>query len=156
MKTYSFKQTQLVPSDIKTVWDFFATPANLSKITPTQMRFETLHATGGPTMYEGQLISYKVSPFAGWRLRWTTEITVVHEGKYFIDEQRFGPFALWHHQHSFEAHKGYTLMTDEVTWAVPFGFLGRMANALVVERQVKTIFAYRSAAIQKLFPENKI
>ena len=155
MKIYTVKYTQFISADITTVWDFFSTPANLGKITPPQMNFLTLHITGGDKMYAGQLISYKVSPFPFLRVRWTTEIKNVSYQKYFIDEQKLGPFVLWYHQHSFEEKDGGVQMTDEVSYAVPFGFLGRIANAILVGNQVKEIFRFRKAAVDRIFPSKK-
>lgn len=155
MKVYNVKHTQFIPADLATVWEFFSTPANLGKITPTKMNFVTLHITGGSKMYAGQLISYKVSPFPFLRVRWTTEIKNVSYQKYFIDEQKLGPFVLWYHQHFFEEKEGGIEMTDEVSYAVPFGLLGRLANALFVKNQVKEIFEFRTKAVEGIFPGKK-
>jgi ligand-binding SRPBCC domain-containing protein len=155
MKVYSLKKTQFIKTDLTTVWDFFSTPVNLGKITPAHMNFVTLHITRGDKMYPGQLISYKVSPLPFIRLRWTTEIKQVVDKKYFIDEQKLGPFALWYHQHFFEAKDGGVEMTDEVVWAVPFGWLGRLANTLFVHRSVKEIFEFRRQAVENIFHGNK-
>jgi ligand-binding SRPBCC domain-containing protein len=155
MKVYTLKQKQFIKADLATVWEFFSTPANLSKITPAHMGFITLHMSGGDKMYAGQLISYKVSPFPFVRLRWTTEIKNVVDKKYFTDEQKLGPFALWYHQHFFEAKNGGVEMTDEVTWAVPFGLLGRLANTLLVNRSVQDIFEFRRQAVENVFHGNK-
>jgi ligand-binding SRPBCC domain-containing protein len=155
MKVYSLKQKQFIKADLATVWEFFSTPANLGKITPAHMNFVTLQITGGNKMYAGQLISYKVSPFPFLRVRWTTEIKNVADQKYFTDEQKLGPFALWYHQHFFEEKDGGVEMTDEVTWAVPFGLLGRLANTLLVNQSVKDIFEFRRQAVEGIFHGNK-
>jgi ligand-binding SRPBCC domain-containing protein len=94
MKVYTQKYKQFIPADMETVWDFFSSPSNLSKITPIEMNFKIQHITGEPRMYAGQLISYKVSPFPFMRIRWTTEIKAVKDHRHFIDEQKFGPFAM--------------------------------------------------------------
>jgi ligand-binding SRPBCC domain-containing protein len=155
MKVYTLKRTQFIKADLDTVWDFFSTPANLGKITPAHMNFLTLHLSSGAKMYAGQLISYKVSPFPFVRVRWTTEIKQVVDKHHFIDEQKLGPFALWYHQHFFEAKNGGVEMTDEVTWAVPFGWLGRLANWLLVNHSVNTIFEFRRQAVENIFHGNK-
>jgi ligand-binding SRPBCC domain-containing protein len=155
MKVYTLKQKQFIKADLVTVWEFFSTPANLGKITPAHMNFVTLGITGGDKMYAGQLISYKVSPFPFLRVRWTTEIKNVVDKKYFTDEQKLGPFALWYHQHFFEAKDGGVEMTDEVTWAVPFGLLGRLANTLLVNQSVQDIFEFRRQAVERIFHGNK-
>lgn len=151
MKIYQIKQTQFIPADMTTVWNFFSTPSNLNKITPSNMSFVTIHITGSEKMYASQLISYKVSPFPFLRLSWTTEIKHVHERKYFVDEQKFGPFKLWHHQHFFHEKEGGVEMIDEVSYAIPFGFLGRIANTLLVKKKVESIFEFRRNAIEKIF-----
>ena len=155
MKVYTLTQSQFIKADLNTVWEFFSTPANLGKITPAHMNFVTLHISGGEKMYAGQLISYKVSPFPFLRVRWTTEIKNVVDKKYFTDEQKLGPFALWYHQHFFEAKDGGVEMRDEVTWAIPFGWLGRFANTLLVNRSVKNIFEFRRQAVEAIFNSSK-
>lgn len=97
------------------------------------------------------IITYKVSPLFGIKLNWMTEITQVKENQYFIDEQRFGPFALWHHQHHFKEVKGGVLMTDILNYAIPYRFIGRIANSLVVAKQVNEIFTYRERVIGRIF-----
>ncbi len=99
------------------------------------------------------IITYKVSPLFGIKMNWMTEITHVKEGEYFVDEQRMGPFAFWHHQHHFKAIDGGVLMSDILHYALPFGILGRMVNALVVGKQVKTIFEFREKAVREIFGE---
>ncbi|HCW08887.1 MAG TPA: hypothetical protein DGG95_16140 [Cytophagales bacterium] len=153
MKVYHFKQSQFIQAKIDIVWEFFSTPKNLNEITPRDMNFEILHITGGEKMYSGQLISYKVSPFPLLRMRWVTEIKNVETKKYFIDEQRIGPFAFWHHQHFFVEQGAGVLMTDEVSYAIPFGMFGRMAN-WIVQNQLKAIFKFREEKIKFIFPFN--
>jgi len=97
------------------------------------------------------IITYKVSPLFGIKLNWMTEITQVKEKQYFIDEQRFGPFALWHHQHHFKEAKGGVMMTDILNYAIPYGPIGRLANSLIVAKQVNEIFAYRERVIGEMF-----
>ena len=103
-------------------------------------------------MYAGQLIEYRVSPLLGIPLYWMTEITQVVEGKYFIDEQRFGPYALWHHQHHFREVAGGVEMTDIVHYKIPLGILGALADRLFVHQKLKQIFDYRFQAVSQLFP----
>jgi ligand-binding SRPBCC domain-containing protein len=154
MKVYYLKQKQFIKADLDTVWEFFSTPVNLAQITPAHMSFITLNQTGGEKMYEGQMISYKVSPFPLVRLRWTTEIRKAVEKKYFIDNQRLGPFSLWYHQHFFEVKDGGVEMTDEVAYALPMGWLGQIANSLFVATEVKGIFEFRRKAVEKIFNNN--
>ena len=97
------------------------------------------------------LITYKVSPLLGIKLDWCTEITHVKDQVYFVDEQRFGPYAMWHHQHHFEAVVGGVMMTDIVDYAIPFGFIGSLANKLLVKKAVIEIFEFRKQKIAELF-----
>jgi len=107
-------------------------------------------------MYPGMIITYKITPLLGIKMNWMTEITHVKENEYFVDEQRFGPYALWHHQHHFKEIKGGVLMTDLLNYAVPYGIIGRWANQILVEKQIKNIFAYRTQEIVKLFGAFKV
>jgi ligand-binding SRPBCC domain-containing protein len=152
VKTYHFKFEQNLPIPLAEAWDFFSSPLNLSKITPAKMNFViTSDFAPDAKMYPGMLISYKVSPVFGIRMNWVTEITHVKEFDYFVDEQRTGPYALWHHQHHFKEIKGGVQMTDILTYAIPFGVIGQLANAILVEKEVRSIFNYREKEVNKLF-----
>lgn len=147
---HSLKSTQHFPIGRKAVWDFMSNPANLATITPEYMAFEVL-TDESPKMYQGQIIEYKVSPLKGLRLHWVTEITHVREGVYFVDEQRFGPYSFWHHQHLLEdAPDGGTIMKDIVHYKIPLGPFGKIANKLFVKRQLSEIFNYRHAKLEKI------
>lgn len=150
MKVYSLKTEQLVHATLDECWAFFSSPRNLQKITPQTMGFE-ITDFDEKNMYAGQIIQYKVSPLLGIKLSWVTEITFVKDQNYFIDEQRFGPYALWHHKHFFETTDQGVLMTDLVHYALPLGFLGRIMNWLVVKNKLKTIFEYRKEKVDQLF-----
>jgi ligand-binding SRPBCC domain-containing protein len=102
-------------------------------------------------MYAGQIIEYKVSPILGIPLYWMTEITHVEQHKFFVDEQRFGPYSMWHHQHHFREVPGGVEMTDIVHYKMPFWFLGDIANTLFVKKQLNDIFNYRFKAVEKIF-----
>ena len=102
-------------------------------------------------MYPGMIITYKITPLLGIKMNWMTEITHVKENEYFVDEQRFGPYALWHHQHHFKEVKGGVLMTDLLNYAIPYGIIGQFANNILVEKQINNIFAYRTQEVIKLF-----
>lgn len=152
MKTYTLHFTQKMPISLAQAWDFFSSPLNLSKITPKSMDFViTSDYTPETKMYEGMIITYKVSPLLGIKMDWMTEITHVKEGHYFIDEQRFGPFKFWHHEHHFEAIEGGVLMTDKLIYGIPFGFLGRIANSIMVAKQTQEIFDFREKAVEARF-----
>ncbi|TWR30326.1 SRPBCC family protein [Mucilaginibacter pallidiroseus] len=152
MKTYSLKFVQNIPISIDEAWDFFSSPLNLEKITPNDMKFEvTSDYTPQTKMYAGMIITYKVTPLFGIKLDWMTEITHVQDKKYFVDEQRFGPYALWHHQHHFKEIEGGVEMTDLLHYAIPYGVIGRLSNTLLVKKKVKQIFDYRVKAVENLF-----
>ena len=151
MKVYTLKKTQFLPITLEEAWSFFSTPANLSKITPEHMGFHIRYFSGGPAMYPGQIIRYTVRVLPYFEVDWVTEITHVKEFEYFVDEQRFGPYALWHHQHHFKEVPGGIEMVDEVNYAIPLGILGRLANWLFVSREVNTIFNHRYAVLEKYF-----
>ncbi len=150
MKIYKKETVQHVNASVEECWKFFSSPANLQKITPDTMGFQ-ITDFDHKSMYAGQIIQYRVSPLAGLTLSWMTEITFVKENSYFIDEQRFGPYALWHHKHFFEPSGNGTKMTDVVHYALPLGFLGRIMNTLVVKNKLKEIFEYRVVMVDKIF-----
>lgn len=151
-KFKQIKCTQKIPIKLETAWDFFSSPANLAKITPDYMGFVTKSGFEmGTKMYPGQIITYKVTPVMGIPINWMTEITHVVENQFFVDEQRFGPYALWHHQHHFKKIEGGVEMTDIVNYVLPFGVLGNIANSLFVKKQLQEIFNYRFEAVEKLF-----
>ena len=151
MKIYNLKRTQILPISLQEAWDFFSSPQNLKKITPEHMGFKINYMSGGEKMYPGQLITYKVNVLPGIPVNWVTEITHVQEPHYFVDEQRFGPYALWHHQHHFKETAAGVEMTDEVNYAIPFGFIGKLANSVFVGKEVKAIFDHRYKVLEDYF-----
>ncbi|MBL0342217.1 MAG: SRPBCC family protein [Bacteroidetes bacterium] len=155
MKIYSLHSQQQIPISLHEAWDFFSSPANLKTMTPPNIGFEITSAFSNEKMYNGQIITYIVKPLAGIPLTWVTEITHVQEPHYFVDEQRFGPYALWHHKHFFKEIKGGVEMTDHVHYALPLGILGRFANTILVENQLKQIFDFRFQKMKEIFGEIK-
>jgi len=152
VKTYVLKAEQAIPISLAEAWDFFSSPLNLAKITPKEMNFVvTSDHTTATKMYEGMLITYTITPLFGIKMSWMTEITHVKEGEHFIDEQRFGPYALWHHEHHFKGIEGGVLMTDQLTYAMPLGAVGRFGHAILVAKKVRDIFKFRENAIVELF-----
>lgn len=150
-KAYSIKTVQLLPVSMDTAWEFFSDPANLKNITPSTLGFNIISKHHGDKMYPGQIIEYKVKPLLGIPLYWMTEITHVEHKKYFIDEQRFGPYSLWHHQHHFKEVANGVEMTDIVHYKIPFWFLGDIANTLMVKKQLKQIFDFRYKKAAEIF-----
>ncbi len=156
MKTYLLNYEQKIPVSLPEAWDFFSSPLNLAKITPAGMGFTVTSPFDENTkMYEGMIITYKITPLLGIKMDWMTEITHVKDGQYFVDEQRFGPYALWHHQHHFKEIPGGVHMTDILNYAIPYGPIGTIANKILVKKQVEQIFDYRKEAIVKMFGEYK-
>jgi ligand-binding SRPBCC domain-containing protein len=150
MKIYQLTRSQQLPVTLETAWNFFSNPANLSKITPPRMNFRII-SNSGSRMYEGQIIQYKVNIFPWYTVDWISEISKVNEPFHFIDEQLAGPYASWQHQHHFEAVSGGIKMTDEISYAVPFGWIGQLANVVFVQRELNTIFDYRYAVLKTYF-----
>ncbi|NNF21548.1 MAG: SRPBCC family protein [Saprospiraceae bacterium] len=152
MAFYQLNEKQFVPATIDEVWDFISSPANLKEITPDYMGFDITSKDLPEKMYPGMIISYKVSPILGIKMTWVTEITQVREKEFFIDEQRVGPYSMWHHQHHIKPVEGGVMMTDIVTYQPPLGPLGAIANRLLIRKQLKEIFDYRRMAMDKRFP----
>lgn len=150
-KVYSFKTVQVIPVALEQAWDFFSKPANLANITPAKLGFTIKSKHHGETMYAGQIIAYIVKPLLGIPIYWMTEITHVEHLKFFVDEQRFGPYSFWHHQHHFRAVEGGVEMTDIVHYKVPFWFVGDIANTLLIKKELKTIFDYRKQKTEEMF-----
>jgi ligand-binding SRPBCC domain-containing protein len=150
-KVYSLNTIQKMPVDLETAWNFFSRADNLKDITPAALGFKIISNTHDESMYAGQIIEYKVKPILGISLYWMTEITQVQQKKYFVDEQRYGPYSLWHHQHHFKQIIGGIEMTDIVHYKIPFGFLGNLANTLFVKTELKKIFNYRFKIIEERF-----
>lgn len=136
---------------MREAWDFFATPKNLERITPDDFHIEITSRPMPDRIHKGQIITYEMKPMLGIKTNWMTEITHVEENSFFIDEQRSGPYKIWHHEHWFEQRKDGVLMTDKVVYVMPFGIIGRLAHGLFVGRQIKHIFAHRKKAIAGRF-----
>ncbi|PWJ43094.1 SRPBCC family protein [Sediminitomix flava] len=151
MAFYQFYREQKVNASIEQVWDFISSPRNLKEITPDYMGFDITSKMLREKMYPGMIISYKVSPLLGIKTDWVTEITHVKDFEFFVDEQRVGPYSMWHHQHHIEPIDGGVLMKDIVTYQPPMGFLGAIANSLFIESKLNEIFAYRWIAVEKRF-----
>ncbi|WP_207429392.1 SRPBCC family protein [Pedobacter sp. SYSU D00535] len=144
------QQQQLLPISIEKAWYFFATPRNLNEITPPDLTFE-ITSNLPAQMYEGLIITYKIKPFLNIPMDWCTEITHISEKEYFIDEQRSGPYKIWHHEHHFKTVEGGVLMTDLVYYDIGFSVFGWLAGKLFVHRRVREIFAYRQRILAEYF-----
>jgi ligand-binding SRPBCC domain-containing protein len=140
-----------INAPLEVVWEFFSTPENLAFLTPDKMNMRITSGKLPDHVYPGQIITYKVSPLFGFAMNWMTEITHVVPGKFFVDEQKRGPFKMWHHQHHFEAVDGGVMMKDIVHYEVPFWILGSIAHALIVKKDIEDIFEYRQGKIEERF-----
>ena len=148
---YQLHKEQKLNAKISDVWNFAVSPKNLQRITPDKMGFEITSENSEEKIYPGMIITYKVSPILNIKMNWVTEITQVKENKFFIDEQRLGPYKMWHHQHIFINNDDHVLMKDIVTYIPPFGLLGDLANKLFIKRQLNEIFNYRFVEMNKIF-----
>ena len=154
MKIYTIHAKQNIPISKEKAWEFLCDPNNLKVITPDYMGFHILSGADRP-MFAGQVIQYIVTPIARLKTKWVTEITHVKEGSYFVDEQRFGPYSLWHHKHFIKEIDGGVEMEDIVDYKVPFGFIGQLFHPLLVKPKLKEIFEYRRLKLIELFGEIK-
>ncbi|WP_458626013.1 SRPBCC family protein [Winogradskyella sp. PC D3.3] len=150
MKIYTLHKKQNLPITVEQAWDFLSSPANLKTITPDYMGFDILSGADRP-MFPGQIIQYSVSPVLGIKTKWVTEITHIQDHKYFVDEQRFGPYALWHHKHFINEIDGGVEMEDIIDYKLPMGFLGQLAHPILVKPKLEEIFNYRTKKLEELF-----
>ena len=152
---YQIHTKQFLPISVKEAWNFLSSPANLQAITPDYMGFQIRSGfSEGEKMYAGMIIEYTVRPVLGIPLHWVTEITHVQEPEYFVDEQRFGPYALWHHKHFIRPVEGGVEMEDVVHYKLPLGWLGKLAHMLFVKRQLRQIFDFREKKLTELFGQS--
>jgi ligand-binding SRPBCC domain-containing protein len=150
MKIYTFHRKQNLPISVEQAWEFLSSPANLKTITPDYMGFNILSGADRP-MYPGQIIQYIVTPVLGIKTKWVTEITHVKDHEYFVDEQRFGPYSLWHHKHFIKEIDGGVEMEDIIDYKVPMGILGQLVHPFLVKPKLEEIFTYRTTKLEALF-----
>ncbi|WP_340154671.1 SRPBCC family protein [uncultured Winogradskyella sp.] len=150
MKIYTLHKKQNLPISIEQAWEFLSSPANLKTITPDYMSFDILSGADRP-MFPGQIIQYIVTPVLGIKTKWVTEITHVKDKEYFVDEQRFGPYALWHHKHFIKEIEGGVEMEDIIDYKVPMGILGQLVHPILVKPKLEEIFKYRTTKLEELF-----
>jgi ligand-binding SRPBCC domain-containing protein len=153
MAIYRNVQVQTIPLPLEEAWAFFANPRNLAKLTPEEMQFKHIYEPDAAQVYPGMMLVYSVSPVAGIPMQWVTEITQVEPMSRFVDEQRRGPFGMWHHIHEFKSVSGGTEITDTLYYEMPFWVFGQIAHALFAKKQIEGIFEYRRARLKELFPE---
>lgn len=151
-KVFTLSSKQRLPITMEEAWSFLSSPRNLKEITPSYMSFDIISGADKP-MFAGQIIQYIVTPIFGIKTTWVTEITHVVEGKYFVDEQRFGPYALWHHKHFIYPIEGGVEMEDIIDYKVPFGFIGKLVHPFLVKPKLTEIFNHRTKKLIELFGE---
>lgn len=149
---YKLENQQFLPVPISTAWHFFANPSNLQSITPENLDFKITSLDDEKT-YAGQIITYSIKLNRFIKMKWVTEITHLKEENYFVDEQRFGPYKMWHHVHKFESVDDGVLMTDIIHFKLPIRILSHLAYKLFVKRNLIRIFSYRTAELEKLFQQ---
>jgi ligand-binding SRPBCC domain-containing protein len=151
MPIHVLEQSQDVPGTLTACWDFFSDPRNLARITPPELGFQVISSLP-PRIHPGMMIQYRVRPLFGIPLTWLTEITHVDEPRSFIDEQRIGPYKIWHHEHTFiDSGNGVVTMRDKVTYVLPFGPLGDIVHPFIVAPQLRRIFDFRTQAVSSIF-----
>jgi len=148
-KVYRLISVQQIPLSLEETWQFFSDPKNLMSITPPFLNLVITNEVFGEEVYPGQIMTYKVKPFLGIGMEWMTEITHVEKRKMFVDEQRKGPYRLWHHQHHFKTKNGNTEMIDIVHYRLPFSFFGETMR-FIVKKKLLEIFSYRYKKICEL------
>jgi len=154
MKIYHLQTIQKLPISLDKAWEFFSNPGNLKIITPDYMGFVIKSGADKP-MFSGQIIQYTVTPILGIKMKWVTEITHVDPKKHFVDEQLYGPYALWHHKHFFKEIPGGIEMEDSLDYKLPLGFLGQLAHPFLVKPKIEEIFEFRRKKLIELFGEFK-
>ena len=147
---YQFKTTQKLNISINEAWSFLSNPKNLKDITPKYMRFDIISGDD-KKMFPGQIIEYILTPVFNIPFKWVTEITHVKQKKYFVDEQRFGPYSFWHHKHFIKEVEDGVIMEDIVHYKLPLGIIGRLAHRLFVRNKVEEIFSFRRKKLDSLF-----
>ena len=150
MPCFQLKYSQTIPGNLNQVWEFFSNPTNLSRITPAWLNF-TVVDKDLPKIYAGMFIKYYVSPILGIKQLWVTEITAVRELEYFVDEQRIGPYKIWHHQHFFKEHKDGVEIIDIVDYQIGYGPLDWIIDRLIIRNKIRQIFSFRQKVISELF-----
>lgn len=150
MKIYTLHAKQNLPISMDEAWNFLSNPSNLKVITPDYMGFNIKSGADRP-MFAGQIIEYIVTPILGIKTKWITEITHSVDKEYFVDEQRFGPYSLWHHKHFIKEIGGGIEMEDLLHYKLPFGLMGQMVHPLLVKPKLDEIFEYRKNKLNELF-----
>lgn len=151
LRIHRFEQSQILPISLEDAWDFFSNPRNLDDMTPPELAFRTQSGDDEP-MFAGQIIVHRIRLLPGVWTTWVTEIVEVEDRRYFIDEQRSGPYRFWHHLHRFETCEDGVRMLDRVHYALPFHPLSAPMHGLYIRPQLERIFSYRRQILESRFP----
>ena len=154
MKIYTLHKKQKLPISLEEAWNFLSNPKNLKIITPDYMSFDMITKTDRP-LYTGQILQYIVTPLLGIKTKWVSEITHIEDKKYFVDEQIYGPYSLWHHKHFIKEIDGGVEMEDIIDYKIPLGILGQLVHPFLVKPKLEEIFSYRQKKLIELFGEYK-
>ena len=154
MKIYNKSSKQNVPISLDEAWEFLSNPKNLKIITPDYMGFVIESGADRP-LFAGQIIQYIVTPVLGIKTKWVSEITHVVDKKYFVDEQRYGPYSMWHHKHFLKEIDGGVEIEDVIDYKIPLGFIGQLVHPFLVKPKLEEIFEYRRMKLIELFGEFK-
>ncbi|GIV08526.1 MAG: hypothetical protein KatS3mg019_0617 [Fimbriimonadales bacterium] len=152
MRLFRFETEQVIPASLEVVWDFFSSPVNLKTITPPYMGFDILTPVPDK-MAPGLIIAYTVRPLFNMPMTWVTEITHVEPLRFFVDEQRFGPYRFWHHRHTFTPIEGGVHMHDLVYYALKQPIIDGVINQRIVRPRIHEIFEFRRRKVIELFGE---
>ena len=151
MRTHTLERQQWIGRPLEEVFDFFSRAENLALITPPWMDFD-LKTPIPIEMRLGTRIDYRIS-LIGVPMRWRTLIDRWNPGSGFSDVQERGPYAWWEHRHEFHPMGGGVLITDRVSYRLPFGWIGLVAHWLVVRRALDGIFDFRFGRIQEILTD---
>ena len=151
---HQIRKEQFLNAKIEDVWDFVTSPYNLKKITPEYMNFVIKSKNMNQKIYPGMIIFYKVLPILKIPTTWVTEIKYVKKNQFFVDEQRLGPYQIWHHEHLFREEKNGVVMIDIISYKLPFGIIGRCINYLFIKNKLNSIFNYRYEKMNEIFNVN--
>ena len=154
MKIYTLHKKQNLPISLEEALNFLSNPKNLKIITPDYMSFYMITKTDRP-LYTGQILQYIVTPILGIKTKWVSEITHIEDKKYFVDEQLYGPYSLWHHKHFIKEIDGGVEMEDIIDYKIPLGILGQLVHPFLVKPKLEEIFSYRQKKLIELFGEYK-
>ena len=152
---YRLHCEQQLPLSIDKAWKFFSSPRNLQSITPDDLQFE-IKSLDSEDAYPGQIICYRIRLNALLKMNWVTEITQVEDKRRFIDEQRYGPYKMWHHIHHFEENEDGVLMTDDIYFKIPFGPFSHLLFKFYIKKNLENIFNFRREKLEVMVKESKI